>query len=322
MLELDDLPFRDIYLSSDPRRMPRYNPIRTAGLTRRSDQVPAEFLPACKRLFEQAEAVRDRRDFALQLKTIRTRVIRSFDHTGATVYCFRRLPLRIPDIKDGNYQPDFLEEAVHWSKRKGLALTIGETGSGKTTLIMSLLQKWAEEESQVILTIEDPVEFVLPESTEGSTIFQFEVTNKDEWPQHVNNCLRFAPDIILCGEIRTPATAEAVLNLANSGHMVIASLHGSNIITGMQRLMQTAQASDLGDSAPGVFAEAFVGAAHQRIVDGKPVIEFLPTEREAKGPTDPVREYIRKSDFKMIPNLISQRAARRAEARSRHGRPS
>jgi Tfp pilus assembly pilus retraction ATPase PilT len=284
-------------------------------MTIMNDVVPEEYASAAMDLYKMAEEVQGRRDFALQLDGIRVRVVKTKSSDGSAEYCFRRLPMKIPELEDLNYEMDFLEEAIHWGQRKGLVLTIGETGSGKTTLIMSLLQHWTDTIGGVFLTIEDPVEFRLPKHGHGFRTIQWEVTTKEEWPVYVNNCLRYAPNIILCGEIRTPETAEAVLNLANSGHMVIASVHGSSNVAGLQRLIQTAQASDLGESASAVLAEAFTGSVHQQIVQGRPIVEFLATTRNPKE-TDPLREYIRKGEMKMIPGIIErQRNLRDAKAR-------
>ena len=315
-LEIEDLPFRDIYLSGDPSVPPMYNPKRIADLKRPTDIIPEAYLQAAKDLYDRALAVENRIDFALQLSGMRVRVIRTRNHLGFTELCFRALPTKIPNLKDLNYTPDFLEEATSWLTRKGIVLTVGETGSGKTTLIMALLDYALDNVGGVILTLEDPVEFVLRtagigDCGQGFKTIQWEILSDEDLPAKIKDCLRYAPNIILCGEIRSPETTAAALNLANSGHLVIASIHGSTCTAGLQRLSSFAAASALGESSGDVLAEAFTGVAHQRISNGMPVVNYLSMERNPDI-LDPTRNYLRKGDLKMLSGIIERQANSRA----------
>lgn len=306
--DIEALEFRDIYLSTDPEVGFSYNPVRKANLALRHDEIPERFLPAAARLLARARAVEGRKNYALGLKGgMRVRVIRTTTDDGYEELCFRRLPAKIPALLSLNYEAEVLEEIMTWPDRKGLVLTVGETGSGKTTLIMSLLDWACDNRSIVILTIEDPVEFRLRKRGPGFKCIQWEVTKNSEWPEKVDDCLRFAPDIVVCGEIRTPETAAAVINLANSGHMVIGSVHGGSPTAGLERLLMQAMASDLGDSAPGVLASAITGVAFQQIIEGKPKVRFLATERDRSKP-EPIREYIRSNNMKMLDGIIERQA--------------
>ena len=304
---LEDLPFRDIYLSGDGNVEARFNPLRRPQYNDlpKNAAVPEEFRRCINDLINQAEEYEPgRRDFALQLDTMRVRVIRTVSYDGYREYCFRKLPNDIPAFDQLNYDAEFTEESMSWCDRDGLILVMGKTGSGKTTMIMSLLDLWCDEPGGVTLTIEDPVEFKLRKTGHGFKTIQWEAKSPDEWPAMVNDCLRYAPDTVLCGEVRTPATAAAVINLAGSGHRVIASVHGSSIAAGIQRFLGLAQGSEMGLAANDAFAEAFIGAAWQKIENGKPVVDFLPTVRD--GTTDPCRQYIRNGDLKMIPGIITR----------------
>ena len=313
--DIAELPFRDLYLTNDPDRLPRFNPTRSLALRHlpRNCAVPKQMMPAMRTLYEQVHSAEPtQRNFAIQLPTMRVRVVRTTDASGFHQYCLRKLPNDIPAFETLNYQPDFIEETLSWTEREGLILIMGPTGSGKTTLIMSLLELWCDDPGGVTVTIEDPVEFRLPKEGHNFTCIQWEAKTNEDWPMFVADSLRFAPSTILCGEIRTPETAAAVLSAAASGHKVLASVHGGTVQAGLQRLLSYASDSAMGASAADVLAEVLVAAAWQQIREGKPHVEFLPTARD--GTTDPVRQYIRTNNLKMIPNQMEMLKAKRLTA--------
>jgi twitching motility protein PilT len=309
---LDELPFRDIYLSTDTSVGPRFNPIRGPSTAhfKKNAAVPEQFHGTMAKLLELGQSSEiGRVDFALQLTTMRVRVVRTNSFDGFQEYCFRKNPSIIPTFLELRHSEQFVEEAWSWANRTGLVLLAGPTGSGKTTTIMSILNEWCDDPGMVILTIEDPVEFRLRKAGLNFKTIQWEVKSDDEWPKYVRNCLRYAPTAILCGEIRTPETAEAVLNLANSGHLVLASVHGGTVMSAIGRLLSLASNSGLGGAAGESLADCFVSAACQKIVNGRPAVDFLPTLRTPG--VDPCREFIRKGDLKMLDGIMSRLKAQR-----------
>jgi Tfp pilus assembly pilus retraction ATPase PilT len=114
----------------------------------------------------------------------------------------------------------------------GLILVTGPTGSGKTTLLHAIL-KWLNDGQRKILTIEDPVE--LPLDTHLKPVAQFQVTPALSFSKLLRSSMRRDPDVILIGEIRDQETMETALNAAQTGHLVLATLHSNNGIDTINR---------------------------------------------------------------------------------------
>jgi len=114
--------------------------------------------------------------------------------------------------RDHNLLVDLLDSP------SGLILVTGPTGSGKTTMLYAALN-YLDNGERKINTIEDPIEY----SLEG--IRQSQVTPRLDFPDVLRAVLRQAPDVIMVGEIRDPVTAETAVRAANSGHLVLATLH-------------------------------------------------------------------------------------------------
>jgi twitching motility protein PilT len=139
----------------------------------------------------------------------------------------RMLPKHIPDIDELG----FLNEEV-WQKlvqlKQGLVLVTGVTGSGKSTTIASILDYINKSRKVRIITLEDPVEYVF--SSEQSLISQREVgLNVKTFPAGLRSALRENPDIIYIGEIRDAETAQLALSAAETGHLVLTTLHTKDV---------------------------------------------------------------------------------------------
>ena len=115
------------------------------------------------------------------------------------------------------------------SRPNGLIITTGPTGSGKTTLLYACLRKIKTAESKII-TIEDPIEYKL----EG--IVQTQVSNNFGFATGLRSVLRQDPDIILIGEIRDEEVAKVAMNAAQTGHLVLSTLHSNSAVGGFLRL--------------------------------------------------------------------------------------
>ncbi len=130
--------------------------------------------------------------------------------------------------------PEVLKDLV--MKKEGLFLFVGSTGAGKSTSMASLIQYRNQRESGHILTIEDPIEFTYRH--DKSIIGQREVGfDTHSYENAMREAMREAPDVIMIGEIRSTATVEAAMGFADTGHLVISTLHATNSIQALERLI-------------------------------------------------------------------------------------
>ncbi len=144
-----------------------------------------------------------------------------FSQRGNYSIVLRKLETRIPSIEELKLPPQFAKAA---EEKNGLILVTGATGSGKTTTLAALLNKINHEKSVHVITLEDPVEFVHPHLL--STFNQRELgSDFDTFATGLRAALRQAPKVILVGEMRDRETVEIAMSAAETGHLVMATLH-------------------------------------------------------------------------------------------------
>jgi twitching motility protein PilU len=173
-------------------------------------------------------------DFAVALpdKSGRFRV-NVFRQRGEVGMVLRLIPSKIPTVDELGV-PDILKDLI--MHKRGLILMVGATGSGKSTTLAAMLNHRNENMAGHILTIEDPVEFSHP--NKKSIINQREVgVDTLSYRNALRASLREAPDVILIGEIRDRETMEAALELCNTGHLAISTLHANNAAQAMERVI-------------------------------------------------------------------------------------
>jgi len=144
-----------------------------------------------------------------------------FRQQGHFSIVMRKLQGEIPTVQGLELPPIFKEIA---KEKTGLVLVTGATGSGKTTTLAALLNEINEEQPVHIVTLEDPIEFVHP--TKRATFNQRELGHDfNNYPNGLRAALRQAPKVILVGEMRDRATVEVALMAAETGHLVLSTLH-------------------------------------------------------------------------------------------------
>jgi twitching motility protein PilU len=120
--------------------------------------------------------------------------------------------------------------------KRGLILVVGATGSGKSTTLASMINLRNETSSDHIITIEDPIEFL--HANKRSIINQREVgLDTRSYSRALRGAMRAAPDVILIGEVRDRESMEAAINLAGTGHLVLATLHANNCAETLDRII-------------------------------------------------------------------------------------
>ncbi|MCH8933763.1 MAG: PilT/PilU family type 4a pilus ATPase, partial [Nitrospinae bacterium] len=144
-----------------------------------------------------------------------------FSQRGNYSIVLRKLETRIPSIEELKLPPQFGKAA---EEKNGLILVTGATGSGKTTTLAAMLNKINHEKSVHVITLEDPVEFVHPQLR--STFNQRELGGDfDTFVNGLRAALRQAPKVILVGEMRDRETVEVGMSAAETGHLVMSTLH-------------------------------------------------------------------------------------------------
>jgi twitching motility protein PilT len=160
--------------------------------------------------------------------------VNGFKQRGATSFAFRVIPTEVPGFDDLR-----LPEGVRRlsSEHRGLILVTGATGSGKSTTLASLIGHINRTRRQHIVTIEDPIEFL--HTDHGCIVNQREVgLDTDSFSQALRRALRQDPDVILIGELRDAESAETAMQAAESGHLVLSTLHTVDAAETISRIIE------------------------------------------------------------------------------------
>ena len=156
-----------------------------------------------------------------------------FRQRGQVGLVARLIPIDFPNA-DALGLPASLKELI--MQKRGLVLVTGATGSGKSTTLAALIDHRNLHSRGHILTIEDPIEFV--HTHKGCVVTQREVgVDTASFAAGLKSALRQAPDVILIGEMRDLETVEAALHFAETGHLVLGTLHANNANQAVERVM-------------------------------------------------------------------------------------
>lgn len=156
-----------------------------------------------------------------------------FRQRGSPAAVIRYIPGEIPAL-DTLGLPPFLAEAV--LEKRGLVLVVGATGSGKSTTLASLVDHRNHRLPGHILTLEDPIEYTFRHRR--SLVNQRQIgTDTASLGVALRNALRQAPDCLMIGEIRDPESMAAAIAYAQSGHLVLSTLHANNAVHALNRIV-------------------------------------------------------------------------------------
>lgn len=188
----------------------------------------------------------------------------AFRQRGSISAVFRFVPATIPPLNELGLPP-VLSELV--MEKRGLLLVVGATGSGKSTTIAAMLDYRNEHRTGHILTLEDPIEYLF--KNKKSIVNQREIgSDAHDFNMALRNSLRQAPDVILIGEIRDRETMTAALAYAQSGHLVVATLHANNSYNALNRIIsfypienRAALLQDLASATKAIVSQRLVRAA-------------------------------------------------------------
>jgi len=171
-------------------------------------------------------------DFSFGLKSLARFRGNIFHQRGAVAAVFRTIPWEIKSF-DALGLPPVVRGLC--DKPRGLVLVTGPTGSGKSTTLAALIDDINRREARHIVTIEDPIEY---EHTHiRSVIEQVEIgTDAPDFPTALRAALRQAPDVLVVGEMRDPETMRIAVAAAETGHLVLSTLHTIDVATTISRI--------------------------------------------------------------------------------------
>jgi twitching motility protein PilT len=151
---------------------------------------------------------------------------------GLAAATVRALPARIPALSELGLPPSVADLA---QLRRGLVLVGGPAGSGKTTTLSALLHEINQREARHIITIEDPVEY--EHAHLKSVVEQVEIgTDAPDFPTALRAALRQAPDVLVVGEMRDPETMRIAVAAAETGHLVLSTVHTTDVPSTISRI--------------------------------------------------------------------------------------
>ncbi len=222
-----------------------------------------------------------------------------FFQRGAIGAAFRIIPFDIKSFSDLGLKEELCQRLC--GKPKGLVLVTGATGSGKSTTLAAMIDYINSTRQEHIITIEDPIEFV--HKNKSCLVNQREVgPDTHSFAKALKSVLRQDPDIVLIGEMRDVETIELGLTLAETGHLTFATLHTSDCIQTINRIIDvfpSAQQSQIRTQLSFVLEGVFCQQLMPR-QDGKGRVLCA----EMMVPTDAIRSLVRDDKCHQIYSLI------------------
>lgn len=215
-------------------------------------------------------------DFAIGVPGLGRFRVNSYIQRGSVSIVMRAIPSRIRDFEELNLPPIMAELSL---KPRGMIIVTGTTGSGKSTTLAAMINHINKEQARNIITIEDPIEYLFRD--EKSIISQREVGGDTaSFSSALKHVLRQDPDVIMIGEIRDKATIDVALKAADTGHLVMSTLHTLNATETVNRIISFYPPHQH-EHVRVLLASTLVGSISQRLIptaDGKgrvPAVEIL-----------------------------------------------
>lgn len=237
-------------------------------------------------------------DFSLALEGMERFRVNIHIQRGSIEAAFRRIPIYVPSLEELGLPPAIID----FSRRQsGLVLITGPTGSGKTTTLAAMINLINEERACMITLIEDPIEYV--HQNKKAVIKQREVySDTHSFAEALKRCLRQDPDVIVVGEMRDLETISTALTAAETGHLVLATLHTPDAAQTIERVIDVFPAHQqqqvrlqLSASLQGVVSQTLLPRAegHGRVMASEVLVA-----------TPAIRNLIREQAVEQIPTAI------------------
>jgi twitching motility protein PilT len=236
-------------------------------------------------------------DISEAISGIRCRVNFFQTHRGMAA-AVRLLAAGIKDLRACNLHKDFRKLL---DASSGLIIISGPTGSGKSTTLAALIEEINATRARNIVTLESPIEYIF--ANRQSFIRQREIpTHSPSFEQGITDALRENPDVLVISEMRTPEVMRLTLNAAETGHLVLATMHSSNCAEALSRVCMSFP-SDIQPSVRAQIADCLIAVCCQRL-------EFLSAHRllvprcEMLLPTSGAKGTIRGGNLSQLANVL------------------
>ena len=239
-------------------------------------------------------------DFAYEIQGVSRFRVNYNKQLGKPAMVIRNIPYVIPDLKDLKL-PEYLGELIN--HKNGIIFVTGPTGSGKSTTLASLINQIIKKDSKHIITIEDPVEYVF--TSQKGIISQRQVeVDTNSFSSGIKYSLRQDPDVIFVGEIRDKETMEAALKAAETGHLVLTTLHTNDAVQTINRIVNMFEESNrylirkqLAETLRATIAQKLVySEKHNKRFPACEILTVTPT----------IRDYIVKDNANAIYELVRE----------------
>lgn len=223
-----------------------------------------------------------------------------FHYFGSIGIVLRIINTKVPTLKELD-QPKVVARVA--TSERGLVLVTGATGSGKSTTLASMIDHINSTKPTHIITIEDPIEYMHEQKM--SRVSQREVgTDTENYSSGLRSALRQDPDVISIGEMRDQITADIALKAAETGHLVLSTLHTTNVVTTIGRIISLFPAHEqaevrkrLAENLQAVICQRMLKGVDGRIVVAQEIMVMSPGIKEC---------ILGKEDLGRIPLIISQ----------------
>jgi twitching motility protein PilU len=247
-------------------------------------------------------------DFAISEPGLGRFRVNVFHQRGNVAMVLRYITAEMPTL-DELGMPDQLKELV--MLKRGMVLMVGAAGNGKSTTLAAMVNHRNEKTSSHIITVEDPIEFLHP--NKQSIVNQREVgLDTKSYGRALKSAMRAAPDVIQIGEIRDRESMQAAIDMAGTGHLVLATLHSNNAPETLDRIInmfpqeQHSQVfMDLGHYLRAIISQRLVRARTGKRVAAVELMLNTPHIKDLilKGDISEVKEALRDSGEKGVQNF-------------------
>ena len=225
----------------------------------------------------------------------------AFHQCGSAGLVFRRVNTEVPTFKELNLPVQAMKRLA--SIKRGMVLATGIAGSGKSTSLASMIEYINRNAQKHIITIEDPIEYLFEDKI--SIINQREVgTDTNSFGDAMRQAVRQSPDVILIGEMRDQETVAAAISAAETGHLVLSTLHTVNAVQTVERII-TFFPPHQHDLIRLQLALNLAGVISLRLISTKEGRGMVPAV-EVMINTPTVRELLESGQTRMLPKALAE----------------